>query len=107
MAQTPKRLVGPQQLAAAAATLYTVPAATKTVVRYIHVSNPTGAAVSLSMSIGADAAAVRIFDALAIAANSAQDFFCFHVLEAAEVLQGFASAAASLVVTVDGEERTP
>jgi|SRR5579875_2449430 len=107
MSSTPKRLVGPSQLGTAASTLYTVPSSTKTVVRYIHVSNPTGGSVSLTMSIGADAAAVRIFDALAIAANSAQDFFCYHVLEAAEIIQGFASTASALVITIDGEERTP
>lgn len=107
MAQTPKRLSGPAQLTGAAATLYTVPAATKTVIRYIHVSNPSGSAVALTMSIGADAAAVRIFDALSIAADSAQDFFVYHVLEAAEILQAFAGTASVLVVTVDGEERTP
>ncbi len=107
MAQTPKRLSGPAQLSGAATTLYTVPAATKTVVRYIHVQNPSASPVALTMSIGADAAGVRIYDALAIAANSAQDFFCYHVLEATEVLQAFAGTASVLVVTVDGEERTP
>jgi hypothetical protein len=107
MAQTPKRLSGPAQLSGVAATLYTVPAATKTVVRYIHVQNPSGANVAFTMSIGTDAAGVRIYDALAIAANSAQDFFCYHVLEAGEVLQAFAGTASVLVVTVDGEERTP
>lgn len=107
MAQTPKRLFGPLQLSGVAATLYTVPAATKTVLRYIHVQNPSASAVALSMSIGADAAGVRIYDALSIAANSAQDFFCYHVLEAAEILQSFAGSASVLVVTGDGEERTP
>lgn len=107
MAQTPKRLVGPSQLTGSAATLYTVPAATKTVVRYIHIENPSASPVALTMSIGADAAGTRIYDALAIAANSAQDFFCYHVLEATEILQGWAGTAATLVITVDGEERTP
>lgn len=107
MAQTPKRLSGPAQLTGAAATVYTVPAATKTVVRYIHVSNPSASSVALTMSIGADAAGTRIFDALAIAANSEQDFWCYHVLEAAEILQAWAGTASVLVLTVDGEERTP
>lgn len=107
MAQTPKRLVGPAQLSATAATLYTVPSATKTVVRYIHVQNPTGGNIAFTLSIGTDAAGTRLYDAVAIAANSAQDFFCYHVLEAAEVLQGFAGSASALVITIDGDERTP
>lgn len=107
MAQTPKRLSGPAQLTGTPATIYTVPAATKTVVRYIHVSNPSASPVALTMSIGADAAGTRIFDALAIAANSEQDFWCYHVLEAAEIIQAWAGTASVLVVTMDGEERTP
>lgn len=106
MAQTPKRLVGPSQLAAAAATLYTVPANTKTIVRYIHIQNPSAGNVAFTLSIGVDAAGVRLYDALAIAANSAQDFFCYHVLSAAEVLQGFAGSASTLVITIDGDEYT-
>lgn len=107
MAQTPKRLVGPAQLTAAAATLYTVPSATKTVVRYIHIQNPTGGNIAFTLSIGADAAAVRLYDAVAVPANSAVDYFCYHVLEAAEELQGFAGSASALVITIDGDERTP
>jgi hypothetical protein len=107
MAQTPKRLAGPSQLTDTAATLYTVPSATKTVVRYIHVSNPSGSAVTLTLSIGTDGASKRIYDALSIDAGSAQDFFCYHVLEAAEVIQGFAGTTDEIVITIDGEERTP
>lgn len=106
MARTPKRLFGPAQLTGAAATKYTVPALTKTVIRHIHVVNP-GAAVTLTMSIGVDGAATRIFDALTIPANSAGLVpypFVNFIMDAAEVLQAFASVTLQLVLTIDGDE---
>lgn len=104
MARIPKRLYGPAQLPNITGTRYTVPAATKTVVRHIHVSNPTGGAVTLTLSIGADAAGVRIFDAYSIASGAVLDHFGYYVLEAAEVIAAHASAATSLVITIDGDE---
>src|SRR6266850_4598306 len=103
MARTPKRLAGPAQVSNAAATKYTVPASTKTVVRHIHVSNTTAAAVTLTMSIGADAAGTRIFDAYTIAAGAVLDHFCYYVLEAAEVIQALAGTNNILTLTIDGD----
>lgn len=103
MARIPKRLFGPAQLTNAAATKYTVPAATKTILRHIHIENP-GAAVTLTMSIGADAAGTRIFDAYPIGATTVFDHFCYYVMDIAEVLQAFASVTTQLVLTVDGDE---
>lgn len=105
MARTPKRLSGPTQLTNAAVTKYTVPALTKTILRHIHVVNP-GAAITFTASIGADAAAVRIFDAVTIPANSANDYFCYYVLDAAEVVQALASVTLQLVLTLNGDEIT-
>ncbi len=110
MARIPKRLHGPAQVSNAAATKYTVPAATKTVVRHIHVENPSGAAVTFTLSIGADAAAVRIFDAFSIPAaapgvpNSVLDHWCYYVLEATEIIQALAGTTNVLVLTIDGDE---
>jgi len=104
MARIAKRLAGPLQLAASTATLYTVPAVTKTIVRHIHIANPTGGAVTVTMGIGADGATTRIFDAYSIASGAVLDHFCYYVLEAAELLKGHASAATSLVATIDGDE---
>lgn len=108
MARTPKRLFGPAQLTNAAATKYTCPAGTKAIIRHIHVENP-GAGVTLTMSIGADAAGTRIYDALPIPAGSQGLVpypFVNFVLEAAEILQAFASVTLQLVVTIDGDELT-
>jgi hypothetical protein len=107
MANTPLRLAGPAQLTAAAATKYTVPAATKTVLRHIHVQNPSGAIVNFTMSIGADAAGTRVYDAEPIAANGGVlDQWVYFVLEATEIIQAFASTTAVLVLTLDGDQKT-
>src|SRR6266436_1021075 len=95
MARTAKRLAGPAQVSNAAATKYTVPAVTKTVVRHIHVQNPSGSAATFTLSIGSDAAGTRVIDAFSIPAAAAGvtasvvDWFVYYVLEAAEVIQAF------------------
>lgn len=99
-----KRFHGPAQLAGASAILYTVPASRRSCIRHIHLINPTGGAVTVTMSVGADAAGTRIFDAKSLAAGEVFDHYCKYDLEAAEVLRGHASAAASIVAIVDGDE---
>jgi hypothetical protein len=104
MARIPLRLAGPALVSSAAATKYTVPALTKTIVRHIHIQNPSGAAVTFTMSIGADAAAVRLFDAYSIAAGTILDHFCYYVLAAAEIVQALAGTNNILTLTIDGDE---
>ncbi len=98
------RLHGPAQVSNAAATKYTVPALTKTIVRHVHVQNPSGAAVTFTMSIGADAAATRIFDAYSIGAGAVLDHFCYYVLAAAEIIQALSGTNNVLTLTIDGDE---
>jgi hypothetical protein len=104
MARIPTRLAGPAQVSNAAATKYTVPATTKTIIRHIHIQNPSGSPVTFTASIGADAAGTRIFDAYSIAAGSVLDHFCYYVMAAAEVFQAFAGTNNILVLTIDGDE---
>lgn len=104
MARIAKRLHGPAQVSNAAATKYTVPANTKTVVRHVHLQNPSGSAVTFTMSIGTDAAGVRLFDAYSIAANSVLDHFCYYVIEETEIIQALAGTNNILVLTIDGDE---
>jgi hypothetical protein len=104
MPRIAKRLAGPAQVSNAAATKYTVPALTKTIIRHIHIQNPSAAAVTFTASIGADAAGTRIFDAYSIGANSVLDHFCYYVLDAAEIFQAFAGTNNILVLTIDGDE---
>lgn len=104
MPRIAKRLHGPAQVSNAAATKYTVPAVTKTIIRHIHIQNPSAVAVTFTASIGADAAGTRIFDAFTIAANTVLDHFCYYVMEAAEIFQALAGTNNVLVLTIDGDE---
>jgi hypothetical protein len=99
------RLAGPALLTNAAATKYTTPASTVTIVQHIHVQNPTGAAVT--MSIGADAAATRLYDAFSIAAGGVLDTFCKYVLNAGDTIQALAGTTNVMTLTIDGQELTP
>ncbi len=102
-----KRLVGPIQLAAATAILYTVPGSTRTVIRKIWIHNPEGGSSrTYTFGIGADAAASRLRDAKTIAVGETVEVYGPFTLEAAEVFRGHASAATALVIVVDGEELT-
>jgi hypothetical protein len=110
MARIAKRLAGPALLANAAATIYTVPANTKAIIKNIWVSNPTGVVHNFTISVGADAAATRIYSTYSIPAAAAgvtgsivKDWVMI-VMEAGEILQAYADAAATLVIMVDGEE---
>lgn len=110
MARIPKRLAGPAVIATGPATIYTVPALTKTIIRHIHVQNPSASPVTLTLSIGVDAAGTRIFAAFSVPAAAAGvtasiiDHFCYYVLDAAEVLQAAAGTNNILTITVDGDE---
>lgn len=104
MPRTPKRLHGPALVSNAAATKYTTPAATKTIVRHIHGYNP-GASLNLTISIGADAAATRIFDARPIPTGEF-DHFCYYALEATEIIQAFASVNNQMTLEIGGDECT-
>lgn len=107
MTTTNKRLSGPAQLTNAAVTLYTVPASTVTIVQHIHVSNPSASAVGVTISLGADAAGTRIYDAYSIAAGGVLDVFTKYVLTAGQTIQAFGSTTGVLVQTIDGQELTP
>jgi hypothetical protein len=107
MADTARRLVGPVQLAAAAATLYTAPAATTALMRYLRVVNTTTGDRTFTLSLGADAAGTRIFHAVTVpASGGAAEWTGLIVIGAGEILQGFASTAASLTIIVSGVEVT-
>jgi hypothetical protein len=99
-----KRMHGPAQVSNAAATKYTVGSSRRGILRHVHIQNPSASAVTFTMSIGADAAGVRLFDAFNIGANTILDHFCYYVLEAAELIQAFAGTNNILVLTIDGDE---
>jgi hypothetical protein len=103
MPRIASRLAGPAQVSNAAATKFTVAANEIYIVRHIHIQNPSGSAVTFTASIGADAAATRIFDAYSIAANSVFDHFCYYVMTATEIFQAFAGTNNILTLTIDGD----
>lgn len=105
MARTEKRLFGPALLSDSTATKYTCPADTRAKVRYLHVSN-NGAATTLTLSIGSDAAGTRLFDAYPIGANEVKIFFVDWTLVAAEIIAAHAADANRLNVTLGGWEES-
>ena len=95
------RFTGPQQLTGAAATVYTAPAAGARI-ENIHVSNPSGAPVGFTLSVGTDAAASRMWDAYPVPAGAVVERNVYLVLGAGEIIQAFASTGGVLDLTLDG-----
>lgn len=112
MATTPKRLYGPALVATGPATVYTVPAVTKTIIRWIHVSNPSASPVTLTLSVGADAAGTRLWQTYSIPAaaagvtDSVREFPVYLPLVAAEIIQLSAGTNNILNITITGDEIT-
>jgi hypothetical protein len=110
MATVKANLSGPALVATGPTTLRTTAANEIDVIFVIWVSNPTAAAVSLTVSIGADAAGTRIIGtntAANIPANSVVPFYGPWVIPASTVLTASAGTNNVLNMTVVGEVRTP
>lgn len=78
----PARIFGPALVATGPTTVFTAAATERVRNIYVWVSNPTATAVSLTMSIGADAAGTRVIGTNTvpnIPANSTQTFGPFTV----------------------------
>jgi hypothetical protein len=69
-------------------TLYTVPAATTTVVTNIVICNPTASAVTASMTINA----IDLLGSVSLAANSSAFFDLKQVIPATQIIAGSASS---------------
>jgi hypothetical protein len=112
MARTPKRLYGPAQIATGPATVYTVPALTKTIIRQIHLSNPSASPVTFTLSVGADGATTRLWTTYSIPAaaagvsDSIRDIFMYLVVDAAEIVTLSAGTNNILVIVITGDEIT-
>jgi hypothetical protein len=98
------RLFGPALLTNAAATVFTSPSNTTTIIKHLRVSNPSGSPVNFTMSIGADAAGTRVYGAVTVPAGGAIEAFCMYVVNEAEIVQAFGSSNNVLVLTLDGVE---
>lgn len=112
MPRNPKRLVGPAQIATGPTTIYTVPASTVTIIRKIHINNPSASPVTVTLSVGADAAGTRYLDAYSIPAKAAgvtdsvRDIWEYLPMTAAEILTASAGTNNILVIIVSGDEYT-
>lgn len=101
---TRKRIVGPTQLANSAATLYTAPTGIRATIKRIHIVNPTTTAYTFTLSIGADGAGTELYKTQSIAANGGYfDDYANYSLEPADILQGYASTASKLTITVNAD----
>jgi hypothetical protein len=74
--------------ATSSTTLYTVPAGTTTVVTNIVICNPTGSAVTASMTINS----IDLLGSVSIAANTTAFFDLKQVVAATQVIAGSASS---------------
>jgi len=99
-----KRLFGPAQLTAAAATKYTTPAGKKALIRCFHFYNADTSARTVTLSIGADAAGTRLLDAYSIPAGSVYDLWGYYELDAAEIIQALADVTLKVTLTIQGDE---
>lgn len=96
---------GPVASAVAATALYTVPSATKSVLKEITVNNTSAGALTFTISIGADAAGTELYTAYPIAANGSLTFWHQLPMCAAELLCAKGSSTA-LAFTIGVEENT-
>lgn len=101
---TPKPLYHGQP-GSTASTLYTVPAATTTVIRHIRVVNPSGTTnhtVDLYRNGSADAN--RITETITVPFGDSIEIDCYIPLSATDTIQGKADAATSVTVFIGGAE---
>lgn len=108
MAGTLKRIAGPAFIANSATNIYTPPAATiYTIIRHIHVTNVTGAAVVFSLYIGGtggSTAGTELFKSKSVEAGATFDYYCAQRMDSTDFLSGIAGSASALVIVVEGEQ---
>lgn len=112
MAKTIKRIFGPAQVATGPATVFTSPALTKTRIKFLWLNNPSVSPITISVSIGADAAATRLWDAYSIPAKAAgvtdswRSYFVDIILEPGDILQLSSGTNNILVAMGTGEQES-
>lgn len=94
------------QLPASIGTLYTVPAATTAIVKSMSLVNPTGGAVTASLTVNGTGNANQILPAATILAGGWADFEGTLTLAAGNTISGVGGSAASVTYTIYGDEIT-
>lgn len=105
MARIPKRFSGPGSISNVAVTKYTVPASSRAVLKYVHVQNSGTIPADFTLSVGADATAVRLFDGYPIAGDGVLEHFCYYAFDEGEIIQAKQDLQpTALILTLDGDE---
>lgn len=100
---TPKRLVGPVLLGNTAVTEYTVPAGLSALIRHVHVLNVSQQDAWFILSIGADAAATRLYNCKVPGNGQPFSAFAYQPMAAGEIIQAYSSIANALALTIGGD----
>ncbi len=104
--RTEKRLAGPTQLGTSTSALFTVPSSHQYVVKQFILCNTSGVSQTVTIAVGSAAtAANRIVSSLVIEASETIVVDLALPLDASETLQGLASLASVVSVTVNGWDR--
>lgn len=106
MADTGKRIYTGQP-ATTDTLLYTVPAATTTYIRSIHVANTTGTAATITIGLNSGAtlaAANHFLSAVSIPPNGTYDWSGNQVLGATETIRALQGTNTALTVHISGVE---
>jgi hypothetical protein len=98
------KVLSQSQLPNAAAAQYTVPGATQAIIRSIRLVNTSGSTVTVSLFVNGSGAGNKILDTYSIGANTAITINDVITLGATNTLQGVASTAAVVTMTVFGLE---
>ena len=105
---TPKRLTNPTVLTTSYVTQYAAPSATTTIVKQLIISNPTGTAATVNVSIvpsgGSASTSNNILGGLTVSANSTLVFDLSQVLATGDFISALASAGSTLNIVVSGVE---
>jgi hypothetical protein len=98
------KVLSQTQLPNAAAAQYTVPGATSAIVRSMVLVNTSGSPVTVSLFINGSANSNNILDSYSIPAHTRVELNTVHTLAATNTIQGVASTAAVVTMTVSGLE---
>ena len=107
MADNPLRLYGPANPSASGQVVYTTPAVTTTILRYLHVANngAVGSDYSFSLYIGAASGTTTLWGAMIVPGASVYEWAGFIPLKPGEILTAYGSNA-NIVMTLAGVEVT-
>ena len=106
MADTAKRLAGPDDIPNSSTDIYTVPGSTTAILRNIHIANTTATAATIRLSIGTIGVGTAILYDFSVPANGTYDWSGFLVMAAGEVLKAQGGTNNALCITVSGVEVT-